>query len=238
MNKNKVIIIEDEMVIATSISNKLIKLNYLPFPPCASYREAIELLENESPDIALIDIRIKGQKDGIDLALYIREHYSMPIIFITANSDPITLQKAKLAQPNAYLIKPFTQTDLYTTIEIAILNFELSQGIDTTIKKTILLKQGKAEIKIAINDIYYIESKGNYLNIISANSKQQTIRGTLNDLEKLLPKEFFHKISRSHIVNFIHASELETERIKVGNYYLKLNEIYRKEIIEKNLFHK
>ena len=238
MNKNKVIIIEDEMVIATSISNKLIKLNYLPFPPCASYREAIELLENESPDIALIDIRIKGQKDGIDLALYIREHYSMPIIFITANSDPITLQKAKQAQPNAYLIKPFTQTDLYTTIEIAILNFELSQGIDASLKKSILLKQGKAEIKIAINDIYYIESKGNYLNIILSNSNQQTIRGTLNDLEKLLPKEFFHKISRSHIVNFIHASELETERIKVGNYYLKLNEIYRKEIIEKNLFHK
>lgn len=238
MNKNKVIIIEDEMVIATSISNKLIKLNYLPFPPCASYREAIELLENESPDIALIDIRIKGQKDGIDLALYIREHYSMPIIFITANSDPITLQKAKQAQPNAYLIKPFTQKDLYTTIEIAILNFELSQGVDASVKKSILLKQGKAEIKIAINDIYYIESKGNYLNIILSNSNQQTIRGTLNDLEKLLPKEFFHKISRSHIVNFIHASELETERIKVGNYYLKLNEIYRKEIIEKNLFHK
>ena len=238
MNKNKVIIIEDEMVIATSISNKLIKLNYLPFPPCASYREAIELLENESPDIALIDIRIKGQKDGIDLALYIREHYSMPIIFITANSDPITLQKAKQAQPNAYLIKPFTQTDLYTTIEIAILNFELSQGIDASLKKSILLKQGKAEIKIAINDIYYIESKGNYLNIILSNSNQQTIRGTLNDIEKLLPKEFFHKISRSHIVNFMHASELEPERIKIGNYYLKLNEIYRKEIIEKNLFHK
>ena len=238
MNKNKVIIIEDEMVIATSISNKLIKLNYLPFPPCASYREAIELLENESPDIALIDIRIKGQKDGIDLALYIREHYSMSIIFITANSDPITLQKAKQAQPNAYLIKPFTQKDLYTTIEIAILNFELSQGVDASVKKSILLKQGKAEIKIAINDIYYIESKGNYLNIILSNSNQQTIRGTLNDLEKLLPKEFFHKISRSHIVNFIHASELETERIKVGKYYLKLNEIYRKEIIEKNLFHK
>ena len=238
MNKNKVIIIEDEMVIATSISNKLIKLNYLPLPPCASYREALELLENESPDIALIDIRIKGQKDGIDLALYIREHYSMPIIFITANSDPITLQKAKQAQPNAYLIKPFTQTDLYTTIEIAILNFELSQGVDASLKKSILLKQGKAEIKIAINDIYYIESKGNYLNIILSNSNQQTIRGTLNDLEKLLPKEFFHKISRSHIVNFMYASELETERIKIGDYYLKLNEVYRKGIIEKNLFHK
>ncbi len=238
MNKNKVIIIEDEMVIATSISNKLIKLNYLPFPPCASYREAIELLENESPDIALIDIRIKGQKDGIDLALYIREHYSMPIIFITANSDPITLQKAKQAQPNAYLIKPFTQTDLYTTIEIAILNFELSQNSDAAIKKAILIKHGTAQIKIVINDIYYIECKGNYLNIMLSNSKTHTIRGTLNDMDKLLPKKYFNKISRSHIANFIHASELESERVKIGNYYLKLNKIYRKEIIEKNLFHK
>lgn len=237
MNTNKVIIIEDEMVIATSISNKLIKLNYLPLPPCASYREAIELLENESPDIALIDIRIKGQKDGIDLALYIREHYSIPIVFITANSDPITLQKAKQAYPNAYLIKPFTKTDLYTTIEIAILNFELSQNSDSALRKTILLKQGRAEIKIAINDIYYIECQGNYLNIISSNSKIQTIRGTLNDIEKLLPKEFFNKISRSQIANFIHASELESERVKIGKYYLKLNEIYRKEIIDKNLFH-
>jgi len=77
-------VVEDEVIIATNIVRKLNLLGYEAYPPCASFKEAAALFASEKPDAALIDIRIKGQRDGIELAEYIRENYDVPIIFATA----------------------------------------------------------------------------------------------------------------------------------------------------------
>ena len=86
MKKVKIGIVEDEMIIASVIQDCLKKLNYEVVEPVISFNDAIEMLYTEQPDMVLIDIRISGNKDGIELAEYIRENYSIPFIYLTANT--------------------------------------------------------------------------------------------------------------------------------------------------------
>ena len=125
MKKIKVGIVEDEMIIAETISLALKKLDYFPIEPAYSYESAIRMLNNEQPDIVLLDINLNDELDGVDLAHYINIHYSLPIIFLTANSDRKTIERSKQTRPNAFLVKPFSNEDLFSAIEIALFNHEM-----------------------------------------------------------------------------------------------------------------
>jgi DNA-binding NarL/FixJ family response regulator len=125
MKKNKVGIVEDEIIIAETISLVLKKLGYLPTKPAYSYESAISMLESEKPDIVLLDINLNDELDGVDLAHYININYSLPIIFLTANSDRNTIERSKQTRPNAFLVKPFSSEDLFSSIEIALFNHEM-----------------------------------------------------------------------------------------------------------------
>lgn len=126
MKKMKVGIVEDEMIIAETISLALTKLGYLPTKPAFSYESAISMLESEKPDIVLLDINLNDELDGVDLAHYINANYSLPIIFLTANSDRNTIERSKQTRPNAFLVKPFSNEDLFSAIEIALFNHEMN----------------------------------------------------------------------------------------------------------------
>src|SRR4051812_34763493 len=103
MTKIKVGIVEDEMVIAEGIIVALTQLGYDTTEPAASFTEAMELIENERPDILLLDIQLSGKKDGIDLAWKIKEDYNIPFIFLSANADSATVVRAKKLTPPASL---------------------------------------------------------------------------------------------------------------------------------------
>ncbi|MGB0430024.1 MAG: response regulator, partial [Bacteroidia bacterium] len=122
MAKVKILVVEDEIVIADNICDSLDELGYEVCEPAINYTEAVELLEAEKPDIAILDIQLAGSKDGIDLAWKIKEDYDIPFIFLTSNADPRTVDRAKKLTPPAYLIKPFVKDDLYTSIELALYN--------------------------------------------------------------------------------------------------------------------
>jgi DNA-binding NarL/FixJ family response regulator len=126
MKKIKVGIVEDEMIIAETISLALKKLGYLPTKPAYSYESAISMLEEEEPEIVLLDINLNDELDGVDLAHYINANYSLPIIFLTANSDRNTIERSKQTRPNAFLVKPFSSEDLLTSIEIALFNHDMN----------------------------------------------------------------------------------------------------------------
>src|SRR5436190_6769504 len=123
MDKIKIGIVEDEAIIADSLSHTLQQLKYDVAEPVASYSQALEMIESEKPDLLLIDIHLSGSKDGIDLAWKIKEDYDLPFIFLTANADAATVERAKNTEPPAYLVKPFNKDDLYTSIEICFHNY-------------------------------------------------------------------------------------------------------------------
>src|ERR1700712_5754080 len=119
----KIGIVEDELVIARTISGTLDELGYSHCGPAINYTEAIEMLELNKPDLLLLDIQLSGKKDGIDVAQKLNELYQVPFIFLTANSDAETIDRAKSVKPHAYIVKPFTKEDLFAAIEIAFSNF-------------------------------------------------------------------------------------------------------------------
>jgi DNA-binding LytR/AlgR family response regulator len=221
-------VVEDEVIIATNIVRKLNLLGYEAYPPCASFKEAAALFAAEKPDAALIDIRIKGQRDGIELAEYIRENYDVPIIFATANGDEATIQRAKNARPNAYVLKPFTKQDLHAAIEVAMLNFEMMPKVAKPVQSnSLIVKVSHDLVKLACDDILYLRSEGNYVKMVMRSTKARSFRTTLSTLETQLDPAIFFRIGKSCIVNFNYVDELEFDQIKIGNEFLATSKVYR-----------
>jgi PAS domain S-box-containing protein len=120
MSALKIMIVEDESIVAKDIQRILKKLGYEAFDPFAQGKKALDAIEKLNPDLILLDINLKGSElDGIQIAEQIHQNYQIPFIFLTAFSDKNTLERAKLTEPYGYIIKPFEEDDIRTAIEIA-----------------------------------------------------------------------------------------------------------------------
>jgi signal transduction histidine kinase len=120
MAKTTVLIVEDEEIVAADLANKLGQLGYSVVGNAAEGEEAVEMACSLKPAVVLMDIRLKGPMDGIEAAEAIRRRYDVPVIYLTAHSDPATLERAKLSEPFGYILKPFEERELATTIEMAL----------------------------------------------------------------------------------------------------------------------
>jgi DNA-binding LytR/AlgR family response regulator len=227
----KIGIVEDEMIIASVIQDCLEKLNYEVVEPVLSFNEAIEMLYIEQPDIVIIDIRISGKKDGIELAEYIRENYSIPFIFLTANSDKETLSRAKKTNPNAYLLKPFTQNDLFAAIEIGLNNFEMQKAINSKLQTSIVIKDGYNLVNVPFSDIVYFVCADNYLQLILKNGKTLLTRSTIAEMNNRLPQDQYSQISRSIIINKSFISKVEKNKVFINDIPLSITSTFRQKLI-------
>jgi two-component system cell cycle sensor histidine kinase/response regulator CckA len=117
--KVRILVVEDEGLIAEEIQDRLQRLGYEVTAIADSGEKAIAAAEQTQPDLVLMDIRIKGKIDGIDTAKEIRKRQSVPIIYLTAHSDVATLERAKQTAPGGYVLKPFHESDLVVAIEMA-----------------------------------------------------------------------------------------------------------------------
>ena len=116
----KILIVEDEAIIAAEIRSLLKKLGYEVIGKTDNGDKALDLFTNLQPDLVLLDITIKGTLSGIDLAKIIRKKYNFPFIFLTSHSDLNTLNNVKETLPYDYIVKPFTKNDLRSAIELAL----------------------------------------------------------------------------------------------------------------------
>jgi len=117
----KILIVEDEQIIARDIKECLLDLGYdVTYPAASTGEEAIKKAEETQPDLVLMDIVLKGNFSGIESARQIRESFDIPIVYLTAHTDENTLDVAKLTQPYGYILKPFKVEELKTTIEMAL----------------------------------------------------------------------------------------------------------------------
>ncbi len=120
MANARLLVVEDESIVAKDIQNRLRNLGY-DVPEVVAYGDrAIEKVAELHPDLVLMDIFLKGDMDGIQAAEQIRTKYDIPVIFLTAFADPKTLQRAKVTEPFGYILKPFEERELLTAIEMAL----------------------------------------------------------------------------------------------------------------------
>ena len=213
MNKIRIGVVENEMVIADSINLTLQKLGYDILPAAYNYAAAIAMIDHYNPDLLLLDINLGEDKDGVDVAYYSRNHHQVPIIFLTANSDPSTVDRAKPIKPNAYLVKPFTKEDLYAAIEIAISNHGDTKAHE---QESILIKDGYDFVKVDFNEILYLSSEQNYVTFHLRQAKKVMMRSTMQEMEERLSKKRFIRVNRSSMINLRHVSKIETDRVFIN----------------------
>lgn len=236
-NQVKILVVEDEIIIADDICDTLRNFDYAVLEPAISYSEAIQLLEDESPDIAILDIQLAGKKSGLDLAETIKAKFHIPFIFLTSNSDRETLESAKRCQPATFLVKPYGKEELFAAIEIALYNFsqQKEQALDREnliIKDSLFIKQKKAFVRIQFDDILYLESDHVYIDIHLKNEKKYTVRGALNEfIEKLGPT--FFRSHRSFIINLTYLEGINTNHTTLQGKEIPLGKNYREEILAK-----
>jgi PAS domain S-box-containing protein len=125
----KILVVEDEHIVAMDLINRLRNLGYEVPDSASSGEEAIEKAGKWRPDLVLMDIFLNGEMDGIQAATQIRSRYNIPIIYLTAYADSSTLQRAKVTEPFGYVLKPFEERELLTTIEMALYKYRIEQRL-------------------------------------------------------------------------------------------------------------
>ena len=130
-----ILIVEDEAIVAMDIEGKLIEMGYTIVGIADNYADAIKIAENNTIDLALLDINIQGDKTGIDIAFYLKTKFELPCIFLSAFSNNTIINQAKMVGAYGYVLKPFTSKDLYTNIEIAQIKFSLDKELQNKKKE-------------------------------------------------------------------------------------------------------
>lgn len=237
MPKTRILIAEDEVIVAESLKIVLQSLEYEVLPPCYNYDQAITLLEKEQADLALLDIRLRNSKDGIEIAGYVRRHKDMPIIFLSANSDATTLERAKGVKPDAFLVKPFQKTNLNVAIEIAISNFTSTATHPTGpankgpyhANDVLYIKEGGYFHKIRVDDVYYLSSNHVYVTI-HTKDKNFLVRSSLGDyLEKLNPDRFI-RVHQRYAVNMDKVDKVHPRHLLINNQEIPVSKSYNDQL--------
>jgi len=233
----KILIVEDELIIAEDMKGMLQETGYQVTGIATDNNEAKEILTGDVPDIALIDINLSGGDDGILLARFIREQYDIPIVFITSLSDRKTVERAKQVRPEGYIVKPFMKEDLYTSIEIAIFNHagavksssirEKNGNENVVIRDSIFIRTDYKLVKIRFDDLIWIKSELNYLELHCRENKY-LVRSTMREFVDNLPGDLFLQVHKSYCINLKHISAidhrhiwLEKVQVPIGRSYLE-----------------
>jgi len=216
MAKSKILIVEDEIIIAGTIQRYLKRMDFDVVGIVISYEEAIEVLKSKKVDLALLDIRLSGTKTGIEVAKYIKSNLDIPHIYLTSQLNPVTLQAAKETFPAGYLSKPIQKESLYATIEIALFNYQQKVNLAPLLSPIITLTSNGENYKTRIEDILYIKSEHVYANVyLKENKRPLLVRKSLKLLKEELPQKQFVQPHRSYLVNIDCISSWDKNSITV-----------------------
>lgn len=235
------------MIIADDMQSMLEEIGYEIVDNVIVYEQAVEVLKTQQVDLVLIDIILASDKTGIDLGKHIRENYDIPFIFVTSNSDRATVENAKTVKPNGYLVKPFEQQDLYTSIEIALSNFiygkqNVAKGIssedvnedvpmsNSILKDSIFVKKQHLYYRIQFGDIQFIKADNVYLEVNTID-KKFLVRSPLKDYLEKLPQNKFYRAHKSYIVNVDHIDAINSKDIMINNTLIPISKDFKEFII-------
>ena len=232
MSKVKLLIVEDETVIAMDMVDILEDMGYEVADTVIDYSGAIEVLSDNDVivDVVIIDIMLGGAKDGIELAKTIRDKYDMPFIFLTSHSDKATVEAAAATKPNGYLIKPFDVDNVYVAIEAALANFSGEKKVELKqellVKDSLFIKTDRYFEKVKITDILWLESDGNYVKVVTEKRKHLVRSSFSALLEKLSSKEFF-KVHKSYYVNINRIDAVNQTAVIINEVEIPLSRNFK-----------
>jgi DNA-binding LytR/AlgR family response regulator len=246
--KVKIMIVEDETIVALDLSMRLQKEGYEVVGIAASSDDAIGLFNEHNPDLVLMDINIKGKKDGIDTAKELKKIQEVPLIFLTAFSQSEYINRAKAVNPSAYLVKPFNNDSLHTSIQIAIHNFAVlgkptdPQPVTSTKeeagKETLLffnnyffVKHNYRFNKFSLDELLFAESDNNYIKLVTTN-KKIALRVSLQYIADKFNHPALVRVHRGFIVNIKNIDSFNEEEIIIGPHQIPIGRNYKDDFLK------
>lgn len=125
----RILIVEDEALIAAELADRLQRRNFTTVGPVDNAADAVACVERERPDLVLMDVRLKGEHDGIWAASRIHEQFGTPVLFLTANADIATYRRAQSAMPYGYVVKPFSERELVVAVDTALIRARAERAL-------------------------------------------------------------------------------------------------------------
>jgi two-component system cell cycle sensor histidine kinase/response regulator CckA len=132
MEKTKILVVEDEAIIARDLQRRLVSQNYAVTAAVSTGEDAIHRAETDSPDLVLMDIVLLGEMDGVEAAGHIRSRFDIPVVYVTAYADEKILERAKVTEPFGYILKPFDDRELRSVIEMALYKSSIEKQLRRT----------------------------------------------------------------------------------------------------------
>ncbi len=218
----KILIVEDEKIVAMTMKKMLTNLGYKVIATVSSGEKAFQKILEEKPSLVLMDVRLKGSMDGIEVAEKLTGFYNIPVIYITAYEDKETFERAKLTAPFGYIIKPFDEKILHMTIEIALYKYQL----DITMKEQALNKE-KEKYRSNVETIFSCLEEGiitvdKDMNITEINPSIEKIFGFSRDV---IGKSFSSFIKGDRFINILNETLIKKKPVKINRIEVKDNKI-------------
>ncbi len=246
MAKPRILISEDEVIIAEDIAACLEELGY---ETCAidSGENTINIIREKQPDLVLLDINLKGEADGIAIGSRIKQEFGIPFIYLTAYADKATIDRAKETEPDGFLVKPYDENNLRSAIEIALYKHDqnnnkpeqkeadllpnnIASKEHEVLSDYIFVKVKHRIIKVHYSDILWVEAYDNYSFIVTADQKY-LVSSTLKDMEHKLPSANFVRVHRSYIANLDKIDALEESSVVFSKGDIPIGKSYKKSLM-------
>jgi len=227
MERLKIGIVEDEVLIADNIAMHLQDMEHQITGVAERFEDVIEQMKQEVPDLFLIDIRLKGTKSGLDVARQLMERYGVPFMFLTSNTDKATVKKAMETLPLGYITKPFSFEDLYIAIELAKAKIQLGAHTGRKVE----IKNGTDIEWIAVKDILYLEAARSYVTVMMKKGSL-VLRQSMGQLLELFTPTEMARIHRSFAVNPHRVESVSSSRVIINGVKLPLGPKHRDDFLQ------
>ena len=238
-NKVRILVVEDDMIIAAHICLQLTNLGYEITGIETRGEEAVVHANVNTPDIILMDINLRGTLDGIETAKMIQQKINIPIIYLTANTDEASFQRAKETHPYAFIPKPLNSVQLQRTFALVVEQLKEKKTetlyadlpIEVLDDRIFIRYNGKMN-KLLLSDILYIEADRNYCKIVTT-SNDYLITATLKTMEEKLPKHKFLRVHRSYMVNIAKLDVVAEGHLEINRKVIPLGKAHRGSLLNR-----
>ncbi|MBX2815495.1 MAG: LytTR family transcriptional regulator DNA-binding domain-containing protein [Saprospiraceae bacterium] len=235
MKTIKVLIVEDEIIIARDLSHYVEELGCEVVNILMDGTEVLPFLSNNHVDIVLMDIMLRGPLDGITIARQIAEDFNIPLIYITANTDDRTFELAKATKPFAFIEKPFKKKAITRNFELLVEHILDSEEMDQDqflLKDRIFVRVQNRMVKVHLGDILYIKANRAYSQIVTP-ERTFVLSSSLSTLESRLKAKALMRVHRSYIINLEKIDSIETGCVVIQQHTIPVGRSYWESFIGK-----
>lgn len=246
MEKIRIIIIEDEFVIAEDIRATLEQFGYEVLDIISNGESALREILGRKPDMVLADIQLAGPMSGIEVVAEAQKSFRFPFIYITANSDVATYEKARSTHPHAFLVKPFTAANLLIAVDLALYHFSKDsmpanierphakelEIVPFVVNDALFIKSNGKYKKVHCCDMMYVEAAGSYVHVQTKHDRF-TMSQNLSHFQRKINLPNLIRIHRSYIVNINHIDSFDDSCVFISNHKLPISDNFKAEFLSR-----